>query len=256
MKFTGGTPKALALIKKLKASGNLIDIYDRERLKSLKAPELLDLAMMDLFDKQYGTDYHHHLLVIFVDDGVDGDELISVYPPFAEKFNDKVFKPTLIFINLATQQIYTVSRVRKGGILTDFVPHPSGISDIDSVERLMYIDEGLSDRARQLEKMDYAKVMLALTGSLEQLADADYNLVYRDIDSGHIQEMLSNGPNQEGYYMKPTLSDDEELLSQEELDEAIEEISDYEYQLSSSIELFSSFFSGRQINIESFAGVD
>ena len=61
MKPIGGTPQALALIQKLTASGNLIDIYDRERIKALKEPSIITLEMMDEFDNKYGTNYHHHL---------------------------------------------------------------------------------------------------------------------------------------------------------------------------------------------------
>ena len=94
MRLTGGTPKALSLIQELKESGNLIDIYDRERIKATKNSSIVTLDMMDAFDKQYGTDYHHHLLAIFVDDNVDANKLIDVYPDFEEKFNNKVYKPT------------------------------------------------------------------------------------------------------------------------------------------------------------------
>ena len=121
MKLTGGTPRALALIKKLNASGNLIDVYDRDRIESNQNNSLVDLDMMDAFDKKYGTEYHHHLLAIFIDESISTKELLSVYPDFGEVFNDESIKPNLIFINLATQQILSVTK-KVGDVAESFIP--------------------------------------------------------------------------------------------------------------------------------------
>jgi hypothetical protein len=258
MKPTGGTPKALSLIEKLTATGNLIDIYDRERIKDLKTPTIVTLDMMNDFDKKYGTDYHHHLLALFIDDAVSGEELIDVYTDFDEKFNDKVYKPNLIFINLATQQIITYTRVRKGNVNSEFIPHPSRIKDSNSTERTFFTDTGWKERKEKFHQLDYADVIGHLSEALEQISNADYNLVFREIDSGHIEDMLARGPNKHGVYIKDSWgdkeSDDEKEdgITQEELDEANEEINDLELDLSAGINTIADFFPQRSVEMENF----
>jgi hypothetical protein len=262
MKLNGGTPAALKLIKKLTDSGNLIDVYSRERIKSEKEPYLVTLEMMDDFDKRYGTEYHHHLLAIFIDYGINREELISVYPDFAEVFNDEVFEPSLIFINLSSQQIYTSSRARKGNTVNRFVPHPSGIKDINSIERRMFRDDSFHERNELLKKLDHSGVIDILDDALGMISSADYDLVYREIDSGHIQEMLARGPNKHGVYIKDSWGneedddDQEDGISQDELNEAINEIEELEESLSEGLEVFSKFFPERAIDLENFARDD
>lgn len=253
----GGTPEAIALINQLKKSGNLIDVYDRERIQSEEAPYLVTSEMMDEFDKKYGTEYHHHLLAIFIDDSVDIQELISVYPDFAEVFNSEVYEPSLIFINLATQQVYACTRTRKGRTTNTFIPHPSGIKEIGSVLKSMYRDEHAEERNDILRKLDYAGVIDILDDALGTISSADYDLVYREIDSGHIQDMLARGPSKHGVYIKDSWGDEEDDeqedgITQDELDDAIEEIEDLESDLTDAIEVFSKFFPERAIELENF----
>ncbi len=250
MELTGGTPEALALIKKLKLSGNLIDVYDRERIRSEKTPSLVTLEMMDEFDQEFGIDYHHHLLAIFVDDGVRAKELINIFPDFEEKFNDEVFKPTLILINLASKQIASLTRVRGGNIVFDFIPHSSGIRNLNSFDRTFFIDSKSEERFKIFIDLDYADVISELSGALERISYSDYNMVYREIDSGHIQEMLRSGPNKLGLYCKN--SSDEDGLTREELDDQISQITDFEESLADGIEVFANFFPKRSINFENF----
>lgn len=258
MKPNGGTQAALALIKKLKDSGNLIDVYDRDRIESEQDPYLVTLEMMNEFDKKHGAEYHHHLLAIFIDDGVDIKELISVYPDFAEVFNSEVYEPSLIFINLATQQVYACTRTRKGRTTNTFIPHPSGIKEIGSVTNGMFGDEHAEERNGLLKKLDFADVIDTLDDALGTISSADYDLVYREIDSGHIQDMLARGPNKHGVYIQDSWGDEErdnELedgITQEELDEAIEEIEELESDLTDALEVFSKFFPERAIELENF----
>lgn len=242
MKLNGGTPAALKLIKELTDSGNLIDVYDRERVKANPHSIFINLKMMDEFDKEHGTKYHHHLLAIFVDDEVSGKELINVYPPFAECFNEKVFEPHLIFINLATKQIaaYTISR--KGGFHSKFIPH---LENAD-----------WEDQDELFRSLDFADFITQLRDTLEIIPNADYNLVYREIDSGHVQDMLARGPNVNGLYYKDSWDNDDEDefgITQEELDSAIEEIEDLEADLKFAVEIFANEFPSRAISYDNFA---
>ena len=269
MKLTGGTPRALALIKKLNASGNLIDVYDRDRIESNQNNSLVDLDMMEAFDKKYGTEYHHHLLAIFIDESISTKELLSVYPDFGEVFNDESIKPNLIFINLATQQILSVTK-KVGDVAESFIPHPSGIKDLSSFDRLMYVDKFMEKRNEEFRKLDFADVIDSLINALADISYANYNLVYREIDSGHIADMLSRGPNIHGLFTKEPWdgmslvnydvddddSEDQEGYTQLELNDALAQIESLSEDLDRGIDIFSKFFAKRPIDYDYFCSQD
>ncbi len=257
MKLAGGTKKALTLLDKLRESGNLIDVYNLSWIRDKKNVSFITPQMLNEFDKKYGDEYHHHLLAIFIDDSVSGQELIDVYPDFDEKFNDQVFKPTLIFINLFSQQVLAITRVRKGNVVSDFVPHPSGIKDSNSFDRRCFIDKQYQARKNAMHQLDYANVINRLTTAMEQIAFADYNLVYREIDSGHIQDLLAKGPNRKGFYELAIWDEDEDssntkLLSKRDLDFAINEIKELESTLQKGIDTIANFFPNRPVTFDDF----
>ena len=121
----------------------------------------------------------------------------------------------------------------------------------------MYIDDLAQERNDLLRKLDYASVIDIFENMLATIASSDYDLVYREIDSGHIQDMLSRGPNKHGVYIKESWGDEEEDeqedgITQDELDDAIEEIEDLESDLTDALEIFSKFFPERAIELENF----
>jgi DNA-binding transcriptional regulator YhcF (GntR family) len=68
--------------------------------------------------------------------------------------------------------------------------------------------------------------------------------------------MLARGPNKHGVYIKESWGDEEDEqedgLTQDELDDAIEEIEDLESDLTDALEGFSKFFPERAIELENF----
>ena len=265
MKPTGGTPKALSLIEKLTATGNLIDIYDRERIKALKTPTIVTLDLMNDFDEKYGTDYHHHLLALFIDDAVSGEELIDVYPEFQETFNLDNYQPVLIFFNLDIQKICVITRRRKGNVAAELLPKSIDSKNLISSNQVHFVDESLKYRLGDFFKLDFADTVLSLSIAFEKIANADYNLVYRDLDSQLIEEMLAKGPNKFGRYINKSWSDNEDDdddddeddgFSLEELEEANSEIKELDENLSLGIETIGNFFHMRQISYDNFATDD
>ena len=69
--------------------------------------------------------------------------------------------------------------------------------------------------------------------------------------------MIARGPNKLGIYIKESWGDEEEDeqedgITQDELDDAIEEIEDLESDLTDALEIFSKFFPERAIELENF----
>jgi len=70
--------------------------------------------------------------------------------------------------------------------------------------------------------------------------------------------MLARGPNKHGVYIKDSWGDkesdddEEDGITQEELDDAKEEIEDLELDLSAGIKTIADFFAQRSVEMENF----
>ena len=130
-----GSSTAIALIKKLKSSGHLIDVYDFDRVNSDKSDDApFSTSDLEGFDEDYGLDYRNHLLAIFIDEDLDVRELINLYPPFSSHFDSVAFTPHLIFINLKSQSILVVKLIGRGRVGSFLLPHTD--ADFDKFQEL------------------------------------------------------------------------------------------------------------------------
>ena len=77
MKITGGAREALALIEKLKASGDLIDVYSKEWMAKANN-NTFNVKEFDALVKKYSDDFAHHLLVISLSPPYGGDTVVKV----------------------------------------------------------------------------------------------------------------------------------------------------------------------------------
>lgn len=229
-----GSSTAFALIKKLKSSGHLIDVYDFDRVNSDKSDDApFSTSDLEGFDEDYGLDYRNHLLAIFIDEDLDVRELINLYPPFSSHFESVAFTPHLIFINLKSQSILVVKLTGRGRVGSFLLPHTD--ADFD-----------------KFQELDYAGVVYSLTDALTRIAEADYNMVYSEIDEGHIQQADAEGPDSEGMYLVGTHGDDGEGITAKELSLAKSELENHKNFLDDGLYEFRRFFPLRKIQIENF----
>jgi hypothetical protein len=234
MSKKNGSPAAIALIEKLKFSGHLIDVYDFDRVKSDNSDDApFSCADLEEFDEEYGLNYRHHLLAIFVDEELDTKELIKLYPPLSTHFESNSFNPHLIFINLVIRSVMVVKLIGRGRVESYLLPNTN--VDFD-----------------KFQELDHASVINNLTDALKEIADADYNMVYTEIDEGHIQEAEAEGPDSDGMYLVGSHGDDGEGITASELATAKSELEIYTNSLDDGLYEFRIFFPLRKIQFDNF----
>jgi hypothetical protein len=234
MSQINGSPAAIALIGKLKSSGHLIDVYDLNRVSSARSEEVsFSKSDMAGFDEDFGLSYRNHLLAIFVDQELDTEELINLYPPFASHFNANCFTPHLLFINLVARSVMVVKLIGHGRVGSYFLPNED--TDLEVFQEL-----------------DHAGVIDCLSDSLSNIAEADYSMVYTDIDEGHIQQADAEGPDEDGMYLNGTHGDDGEGITAHELAIAKSELEHKNNLLDDGLYEFRRFFPLRKIEFENF----
>jgi hypothetical protein len=235
MSEINGSPSAVALIQKLKSSGHLVDVYDFHRVSTEKSEDLLFSASdMEGFDEDFGLNYRNHLLAIFVDEEFDTKELINLYPPFALHFSSNSFAPHLIFINLYTRSALVVKLIGRGLISSHLLPDEN--ADLN-----------------KFQELDHAGVIYCLTDSFKNIAEADYNMVYTEIDEGHIQQADSEGPDADGMYLVGSHGDDQEGITASELASAKAELEQRNILIDDGLYEFRRIFPLRKIEFENFA---
>jgi hypothetical protein len=131
MPYIGGTLEVQSFIKKYKASGYLIDPYSDEwiaavvkRANNNEINYESDQDTYESFDEDYGKQYRGHLLIVYVD--IYNKELIEdlkkIYHPLKFIFDEQgsafgTHKPDLLFINLASKQIFCAGLGRKNRLM-------------------------------------------------------------------------------------------------------------------------------------------
>jgi hypothetical protein len=235
MKVINGSATAAAWIHKLKSSGHLVDLYDLERIAGEKSDDLpIETSDLECFDEEYGTSYRNHLLAVFIDEDVDTQELIKLYPPLAGHFGSENLRSHLLFINLMMQSIMVVKLIGRGR--TGSVMLPNLDADLE-----------------KFTEFDHASVVSRLTAALESIADSDYNMVYSEIDEGQIQLADKHGPNSDGMYLVGTHGDEGEGITLDELNQAKYDLENYKDSLDDGLYVFKQFFPLRKIAFENFA---
>lgn len=161
MKITGGTSEALALIKKLKASGHLIDVYSKEWMTKANNTTF-NAKEFDVLVKKYSDDFAHHLLVVSVEkynDEING-LFIKIYPRLEKVLSGYVYRPNFLFINLFTQQLLAVGLGRKNNLFA--IPLDEDISlDMSDLFENSYI--------KKFTSLDHKNVLTEICKSVADL---------------------------------------------------------------------------------------
>jgi hypothetical protein len=234
MSQINGLPAAMALIGKLKSSGHLIDVYDLNRVSSVESGDaFFSKSDMEGFDEDFGLSYRNHLLAVFVDQELDTEELINLYPPFASHFIAGSFTPHLLFVNLVARSVMVVKLIGNGRVGSYLLPNED--ADLEAFQEL-----------------DHAGVICCLSESLANIAEADYRMVYTEVDEGHIQQADAEGPDEDGMYLVGTHGDDGEGITAEELAIAKSELEHKNNLLNDGLYEFRRAFPLRKIEFENF----
>ncbi|BDT75803.1 hypothetical protein [Polynucleobacter sp. KF022] len=141
MKISGGTSAALDLIKRLKESGHLIDVYSKEWMSKANNAAFNE-KVFDKLVKLHGDRFTHHLLVVSLSDYNKEIEqgFLDVYPRLSKVLSDGVHLPNFLFINLYTQQLLVVGLGRKNSFFA--IPVDVDLSlDMSNLSQNSYIKE-------------------------------------------------------------------------------------------------------------------
>lgn len=84
MPYLGGTELANKFISKYSSKGMLLDIYSDEWVLNNKNIQGMNLEDFKKYDKEYGSEYRGHLLLVLCDRYNEEftEELIDVFPQY------------------------------------------------------------------------------------------------------------------------------------------------------------------------------
>ena len=228
MTYKGGTPTAQSCIEQLKDLDVLVDIYSKEWLAA--NPDYCDFYPEDLVEYQHKSKgaCAGHLLIISISLHRDqvAQLLPAAYAPFTDIFAQNVHhKADLVFINLATQQIFCVGLGRKNyffgyaigaddvtisdGNLREVIFQFNDIENLDPTKVFM----------REFLKYDYAGVVTSLLEALYEFGISARNYDYLPLAPDQIEEIIDQGPDDKGMY-----DIDDRLMSLEEARVVITEL--------------------------------
>ena len=115
--YSGGTPEAMAFLKKYKKSRHVVDFYSDEYIKKIDPDESsITIEKLKSFDIDHGTSYRGHMIAIYIGDQNQMmiEELSKIYLPIKRiltlkgLFETWAYKPSLLLVNLATKEILCV----------------------------------------------------------------------------------------------------------------------------------------------------
>ncbi len=210
MPYLGGTIAAKNCITQLTALGALVDIYSNNWLA--KKPDFTYFSEEDL------VAYHHqskgacegHLLVVSTSLDLEATTrlLTAAHTGFAAYFGGQAphHKPDLIFINLATQQIFCVGLGRKNYFFGYAIGKDQVAISDGNVKKIVrpLLDPNSKDPTlvfmREFIKYDYANVVLDLVDALFEFGTCARNWDHLPLTSDQIDEIIDQGPNDEDMY--------------------------------------------------------
>jgi hypothetical protein len=243
--------KAEIYIDKMKADGDLIDIYSKEFIsKNTTDYDIEDLLEVE---KKYGKDFYGHMLILHLVDESDSaiNELIEIYKPFENvlnaknRFGDIKHNPDFLFINLNTKQILSAGLGRKNGLF---------LTDVESNQVIEYThrDYNISAAAifanknktyyEKFTALDKLDAVTSLISALEELGQALYDHARCRFVLEQIEEIKETASFKDGIYFY-----EGEEISEEELNDEIDQNNSANERMDDAIQVIKSFFPNAEI---------
>jgi hypothetical protein len=238
-------------IDKLKAGGDLIDIYSKEFIsKNTTDYDLEDLLQVE---KNHGKDFYGHMLILQLVDESDEaiHELIKIYKPFENvlnaknRFGDIKHNPDFLFINLSTKQILSAGLGRKNRLF---------LTDVESNQAIEYShrDHNISASAIFAKKnktyyekftaLDELNMVTRLVSALEELGEALHDHARCRFVLEQIEEIKETASFKDGIYFY-----EGEEISEEELNDEIDENNSANERMDDAIQVIKFFFPNAEI---------
>lgn len=227
------SPEQLAFYEELRQEGKLVDIYSENQQSII---DNYGEDWLKELDEEHGPAYRNHLLIAQVLYWSDEqmNKLFDLFPSLKAQFVSGKHHPTILFFNLATQQILCVGLGRKNG---------SFYFDSETNEHVKpgYQEKMPTEYFEKFYKLDHHWFMKQLLDDLEAFATSHYEWSCFPSEE-EIYGLLENGPDDDGQYRLSYEESDDDGHSKEELEEMLEDMERLQGYMDDAKDTFLQFF--------------
>jgi hypothetical protein len=227
------SPEQLAFYEELKQEGKLVDFYSENQQSII---ESYGEDWLRELDEEYGPAYRNHLLMAHLIHwpAEQKNKLFELFPSLKGQFITGKHHPTILFFNLATQQILCVGLGRKNG---------SFYFDSETNEHVKssYQEKMPTEYFEKLYKLDHHRFIADTLEYLDAFGSSHYEWSCFENEQD-IRELLEKGPDEDGQFRFEGEDDDDDGHSKEELEEMLEEIDRLNMYMEDANNFFVRFF--------------
>lgn len=233
MPLTLNSPEQLAFYEELKKEGKLADIYSENQHSII---ENYGEDWLRELDEKHGPAYRNHLLVaqLLYWSDEQMNKLFNLFPSLKAQFIPGKHHPTILFFNLATQQILCVGLGRKNS---------SFYFDSETNEHVKpsYQEKMPTPYFDKFYKLDHHWFVNQLLNELEAFATSHYEWSCFPSEE-EIYELLENGPNDDGQYRFSHEDSEDDGHSKEELEQMLEDMEKLQDYMDDAKDTFIQYF--------------
>lgn len=227
------SPEQLEFYEELKKEGKLVDFYSENHKAIIE--NYGDDWLKEL-DEEHGPAYRNHMLMaqmLYWSDKQRG-KLFDLFPSLKAQFLAGKHHPTILFFNLATQQILCVGLGRKNrSFYFD--------SETDGDVKPSHDDVTPTPYFKSFCELDHHRFIVDALEYLEAFGSSHYEWSCLQNEED-IRELLEEEPSDDGQYRFEDEDDDSDGHSKEELEEILEEIDRLNMYMDDAKNFFVRFF--------------
>jgi hypothetical protein len=174
------------LYERLKATGELIDVYSEEWLSKQSDDAILNSSMAKEFDEKFGVEYRSSLQVAYLCGRDDSLEFSVVHSKLRKQIKDGTHFPDFLFFNNLTDQILCVGLGRKNRIFV----LDSETNDVIDVFGVPSTPSSNKKYIFEFARLDHAGVVKTIVHALAEAASfMDEQAEIDDYESSEFEEL-------------------------------------------------------------------
>lgn len=227
------SPEQLAFYEELKQEGKLVDFYSENQQSII---ENYGEDWLKELDEEHESAYRNHLLMaqmLYWSD-VQKGKLFDLFPSLKAQFLDGKHHPSILFFNLATQQILCVGLGRKN---TSFYFD----SETDGDVKPSHNDVTPTSYFKSFCELDHHRFITDALEYLDAFGSSHYEWSCFENEED-IRELLEKGPDEDGQLRFEDENEDDDGHSKEELEEMLEEIDSLNMYMDDAKNFYVRFF--------------
>ena len=218
MEWIGGTDEAKKLINELIKSGDLINVYSEAYFKKRNDNDFYPKRLSELI-KEHGDEFLNHLLVGCFHENHEGMMSLLNLCGVNEEDEDTILShhnaPSFLFINLLTQEIVIFGLWKRKAQTIEAMIYSSGKASNLEFEDLDYL--GVVESIRE----DFEKIADGIYPTKDGLSEGELDWLYKGKNGNYFRDEDEANTVAE--------DDEDEGITQEEIDERFEVLQDAEW---------------------------